>query len=52
MLDHSLLQFGITLTHDLDTLLNQSNKTVVSSRDVPGFDRSIIPALRAVGVRG
>ena len=52
MLDPSMLKFGVDMTHRIDALLNQSNKTVLSSRDVPGFDRSIIPILNAAGVRG
>ena len=41
------MQFGVAgVTHALDDRFNLSRKTVVSSRDVPGFDRSIIPLLK------
>ena len=51
MLDKSMLEFGVNVTHDIDDLLKQPRKTVVSSRDVPGFDRSIIPVLKKVGIK-
>ena len=50
MLDPALMQFGVRLTHELDDRFNLTRRTVLSTRDVPGFDRSIIPRLREVGI--
>ena len=52
MLDPSLLAFGVNMTHDLDDQLGVPRKVVVSDRDVPGFDRSVIPVLKAAGIKG
>jgi hypothetical protein len=52
MVDPSMLTFGVKLTHDIDDALGQTHKTVVSDRDVPGFERSIIPILKKAGVTG
>jgi hypothetical protein len=40
--DAAMINFGLQLTHDLDRTLNQSAKTVLSQRDVPG-EWSFVP---------
>eukprot|EP01062_Namystynia_karyoxenos_P066629 TRINITY_DN60538_c0_g1_i1.p1 TRINITY_DN60538_c0_g1~~TRINITY_DN60538_c0_g1_i1.p1 ORF type:complete len:822 (+),score=209.81 TRINITY_DN60538_c0_g1_i1:75-2468(+) len=50
MLDEPLLRFGIEMTHDLDDKLGVPRKTAISLRDVPGYERSVIPILRAANV--
>lgn len=50
-MDASLFDFGIELAHSLDRQFNQSLKTVLSQRDVPGLTRSAIPLLTKQGVR-
>jgi len=49
--DSSLLNMGVTMTHDLDGRLSVRNKTVVSQRDVPGAPRSVLRAFKQAGVR-
>ncbi|XP_062498804.1 uncharacterized protein LOC134176140 [Corticium candelabrum] len=51
VLDVSLLDFSIKLTHSLDKKYGKLPTTTMSQRDVPGMTRSIIPTLVANGVK-
>uniref|UniRef100_A0A6B2KYN8 P-type domain-containing protein n=1 Tax=Arcella intermedia TaxID=1963864 RepID=A0A6B2KYN8_9EUKA len=51
LMDLSLVEFAIQLTHDLDKSFNLPPKTVLSQRDVPGMTRAIIPILLANGIK-
>eukprot|EP01046_Picozoa_sp_COSAG06_P027990 COSAG06_NODE_2499_length_6756_cov_5.158780_6_plen_84_part_00 len=48
--DRATLGAAVQLTHDLDARFGLPPKRTVSTRDVPGMDRSIIRALREQGV--
>jgi hypothetical protein len=37
ILDESLLEFGLKMSHDLDIKFNFTKKIVFGQRDVPGF---------------
>ena len=50
VMDPSLIHAGLELTFALDRQFNQSNKTTLSQRDVPGMTRGLIPILRKKGV--
>eukprot|EP00756_Hemistasia_phaeocysticola_P048968 Hpha_TRINITY_DN23386_c0_g1::TRINITY_DN23386_c0_g1_i1::g.96862::m.96862 len=50
MNDQNLLRFGINMTRDIDSRLGTWAKQVVSLRDVPGFERSVIPVFADMNV--
>ena len=49
--DKLLLLDGIASVHRLDARFNQSRKTVISQRDVPGVTRGIVPLMAKSGVK-
>jgi hypothetical protein len=50
IMDPSLIQAGIQMTHDLDARFGLPPKHTLSQRDVPGMTRSVIPVVKAYGV--
>lgn len=52
MMEESLFEYGVKMTHELDTMLKVNKKTVLSQRDVPGLTRSVIPILKKNGILG
>ena len=50
IMDPTLIQAGIQLTHDLDDRFGLPHKHTLSQRDVPGMTRSIIPIIKEYGV--
>ena len=51
IMDESLFEFGISLTHSLDDQFGKPHTLTMSQRDVPGTTRGIIPLLNKMGVR-
>ncbi|XP_065197324.1 uncharacterized protein LOC135828822 [Sycon ciliatum] len=51
VLDPSMVDFSIQLTHDLDAKMKRNSTITMSQRDVPGTTRSIIPILKKRGVQ-
>jgi hypothetical protein len=45
IMDPSLIEFGIEMTHELDIQFNKPLKSVLSQRDVPGMTVNTIPIL-------
>ncbi|CAK0792252.1 unnamed protein product, partial [Prorocentrum cordatum] len=50
IMDPSLIEASVAMTHELDDLFGVPRKRAVSTRDVPGMDRSAIPVLRRSGI--
>merc|ERR1719319_1415838 len=45
-----MIEFGVSLVHELDSRYKQPLKQTLSQRDVPGVPRSAIPVLLGSGV--
>ena len=50
IMEPSLFEFGVYISHWLDDKFNKTHKTTMSQRDVPGLTRGVIPLLNKMGV--
>ena len=50
IMDASLFEFGVYLSHWLDDKFNKTHKITMSQRDVPGLTRGVVPLLNKMGV--
>jgi hypothetical protein len=51
-MDPLLFDYGVIMTHELDSFFGVPRKQVMSQRDVPGTTRAVIPLLTRKGVKG
>jgi hypothetical protein len=51
LMDKKLVQHGVQVTRDLDTRFQQPHKETLSTRDVVGMPRSVIPIVKELGIK-